>query len=113
MFPELKDLFPEVPDLFPVFPPLVLLVFPPFVLFVFPPLLLEVPLLEANAVVKSTEPPDPAVPETTLKALWFVSDVSFVQPLGAEVCWNSIRVPDGKGSGAEVYNQHRLLVGYY
>ena len=42
--------------------------------------------LLAKAVVKATEPPEPAEPETTLKALLFVSLVSLVQPVGADVC---------------------------
>ena len=49
----------------------------------------------ANTDVNAVEPPDPAAPLTTLNALslWVVC---FVHPVGAAVCWNSIKVPDGK-----------------
>jgi hypothetical protein len=45
-------------------------------------------------VLKATEPPVPAAPETTLNALsLFV--VNFVKPVGAAVCANNITVPEG------------------
>ena len=50
---------------------------------------------DAKAVVNATEPPDDAAPDTTRSALlsWVVD---FVQPVGAEVCANSIAVPAGR-----------------
>jgi hypothetical protein len=54
---------------------------------------------DEKAVVKATVPPLEAVPLTTRKALlsWVVD---FVQPVGAEVCANSMAVPAGKALGA-------------
>jgi hypothetical protein len=51
---------------------------------------------EAKAVVNATEPPLEAVPLTTRNALlsWVVT---FVQPVGAAVCANSMTVPTGNG----------------
>lgn len=49
---------------------------------------------DANAVVNATEPPEPAVPETTRSAL-LSCVVLFVQPVGAAVCTNNITVPVG------------------
>ena len=49
---------------------------------------------DANAVVNATEPPVPAVPLTTRSALSLYA-TDFVQPVGAEVCTNSITVPEG------------------
>lgn len=55
-------------------------------------------VLEANAVVKSTVPPELAVPVTTRNALLSKFVVSFVQPVGAVVWPKNITVPDGNVS---------------
>ena len=49
---------------------------------------------DANAVVNATEPPELAVPDTTLNAL-LSCVVTFVNPVGAAVWTNSITVPEG------------------
>jgi len=46
-----------------------------------------------KAVVNAAEPPEPAVPETSRNALLLCA-VDLVQPVGADVCTNSITVPD-------------------
>ena len=50
---------------------------------------------DAKADVNATLPPDDAAPDTTRSALlsWVVD---FVQPVGAEVCTNSMTVPEGR-----------------
>ena len=47
-----------------------------------------------------TEPPELTAPLTTRRALSFWV-VSFVHPVGAAVCWNSMRVPEP----VEMYKQ--------
>ena len=50
---------------------------------------------DANAVVNATEPPLLADPDTTRSAL-LSCVVDLVQPVGADVCANSIAVPVGR-----------------
>ena len=60
---------------------------------------------EANAVVKFTEPPLTTEPVTMRIALLSSPAVaSFVQPVGAAVCWKDILVPDGNDDVATVWN---------
>lgn len=48
----------------------------------------------AKAVVNAADPPEPAVPDTTRRALLSCA-VDFVNPVGAVVWTNSITVPEG------------------
>jgi hypothetical protein len=57
--------------------------------------------LLANAVVNATEPPELAVPDTTLSAL-LSCVVDLVHPVGAAVCTNNITEPAGIGSAGIV-----------
>jgi hypothetical protein len=50
-----------------------------------------------SAVLNAVVPPDPAVPDTTRSVLLSCA-VSFVHPVGADVCWNNIIVPDAMGT---------------
>ena len=52
--------------------------------------------LELKDVVKLLLPPELTLPVTTLKAELLLFDVSFVHPVGAELCWKNILVPEGK-----------------
>jgi hypothetical protein len=52
-------------------------------------------VLLVNTDVKAVEPPELAVPLTTLKDL-SLCVVCFVHPVGAAVCWNNIKVPTTK-----------------
>jgi hypothetical protein len=52
---------------------------------------------DANAVVNATEPPVVTEPLTTRNAL-LSCVVDFVHPVGADVCTNSMTVPDGNTS---------------
>lgn len=47
-----------------------------------------------NAVVNAAEPPEPAVPDTTRRAL-SLCVVDLVNPVGAALCTNNIAVPEG------------------
>jgi hypothetical protein len=57
---------------------------------------------DANAVVKSTVPPVAAEPVTTRKAELLKLVVSFVHPVGAEVCPKIKTVPAGKEETSDV-----------
>jgi len=52
--------------------------------------------LDPKTVVNAVAPPELAEPVTNLRADPFSPEVvvSFVHPVGAEVCWNSIRAPE-------------------
>jgi hypothetical protein len=54
---------------------------------------------DAKAVVNATDPPDDAVPETTLSAL-LSCVVDLVHPVGAAVCTNIMAVPIGNPAAA-------------
>ena len=47
-----------------------------------------------NTFVNPFDPPDPTLPVTILRARLLTPDVTFVHPLGADVYWNNILVPE-------------------
>ena len=68
---------------------------------------------EANAVVKFTEPPLTTEPVTIRIALLSSpAVVSFVQPVGAAVCWNDNLVPAGNADVAIVWNVGKALAPF-
>ena len=73
------------------------------------PLKLTEPLTDGvpNAFVNVAEPPAPAVPLTTLSALLLCA-VDLTQPVGAEVCTNSILVPEGMDGLGDAIDCHDL-----
>ena len=78
---------PELPTDTLTFPPAVVLLaledtLPPAVVL---PALAFIPL-DAKVFVNALVPPEPAVPDTTLRALLSTPLVIFVQPVGADVC---------------------------
>ena len=65
--------------------------------------------LDANAVVNATEPPELAVPLTTRNAL-SLCVVDLVHPVGADVCTNSITVPEAKAAAEAQVNAEPFQV---